>query len=291
VWLGVFHSVSAFCNAGFALFSDSFVGFRDDPALLAVVGSLIVLGGLGFVVLYALWRRGAYGGLRSLSVQVKAVILSTVVLVLGGWAIYGTLEWQQTLAGLSFADKATNALFQSVTLRTAGFNSVDFTDLSPATGLVMMLFMFIGASPGSTGGGIKTTTLVVLVAATFAMARGPGIVRLFDRELARATVYRALAILMASVGIVFATFFLLLVFEGQGLDALPFHSLLFEAFSAVGTVGLSLGATAQLGPMGKMVIIVAMFIGRVGPLTLALLLSTVDREQRIRHARARIMVG
>lgn len=295
-WLGVFHSVSAFCNAGFALFSDSLVGFQDHPQLLGVVSALIVLGGIGFVVLYALWlnlwrltpwKPGRSGtGLRSLSVQVKAVMLASLVLVLGGWALYAGLEWQHSLDGLSFADKASNALFQSITLRTAGFNSVDYSTLSPATTLLMMVLMFIGASPGSTGGGIKTATLVVLLAATVAIARGPGVVRLFDREVPRATVFRALAILMASVAIVLATFFLLLVFE-----RLPFETLLFEAVSAVGTVGLSLGATGELGAMGKVVIIVAMFIGRIGPLTLALVLGTGAEEAKVRHARARIMVG
>lgn len=292
-WLGVFHSVSAFCNAGFALFSDSLVGFRGDPLLLGVVGVLIVLGGLGFVVLYALWtapwRSGTgagHAGLRSLSVQVSAVVLATLVLLLAGWVIYGALEWHRSLEGLSLADKAANALFQSITLRTAGFNSVDFAELAPATSLAMMVFMFVGASPGSTGGGIKTTTLVVLLAATVAIARGPGVVRLFDREVPRATVFRALAILMASAGIVLSTFFLLLVVESH-----PFETLLFEAVSAVGTVGLSLGATADLGPVGKVVIIVAMFIGRIGPLTLALVLGQAGEEARVRHARARIMVG
>jgi trk system potassium uptake protein TrkH len=214
------------------------------------------------------------------------VVLASLVLVVGGWALYASLEWRSSLDGLSFADKASNALFQSVTLRTAGFNSVDYSGLSPATTLVMMVMMFIGASPGSTGGGIKTATLVVLLAATVAIARGPGVVRLFDREVPRATVLRALAILTASVVIVLATFFLLLVFE-----RLPFETLLFEAVSAVGTVGLSLGATGELGAMGKVVIIVAMFIGRIGPLTLALVLGTGGEEAKVRHARARIMVG
>lgn len=301
-WLGVFHSVSAFCNAGFALFSDSLVGLQGDSVVLGVVGTLIVLGGLGFVVLYALWRTnpwrqrpwrrsagrrdGFSAALRGVSVQVRTVLVASGVLLVSGWLLFAVLEWQGSLMGLGFGDKASNALFQSVTLRTAGFNSVDFADLSPATRLVMLAFMFVGASPGSTGGGIKTTTLVVLLAATIAIARGPGVVRLFDREVPKSTVFRALSILIASAGIVATCLFLLLVFEPQ-----PFEVLLFEAVSAVGTVGLSLGATAQLGPMGKVVIIVAMFIGRIGPLTLALVLGTAGEEARVRHARARVMVG
>jgi trk system potassium uptake protein TrkH len=174
-----------------------------------------------------------------------------------------------------------------VTLRTAGFNSVDLSGLASASILFMILFMFIGASPGSTGGGIKTTTAVVLLAAIRSTVRTHEPVTLFGREIPGAMVQRSLTIAVVSVMIVLVGFFMLLVFEPQ-----PFADLLFEATSAFGTVGLSLGATPKLGPLGKLVIVGLMFVGRVGPLTMALLLGTPSSTGPVvRYPESRIMVG
>lgn len=284
-WNGVFHSVSAFCNAGFALQSDSLVMFRGDPVVLLTFALLIVVGGLGFAVLAALWTRLRGGRHVALQVQVRVVIAASAVLIVVGWLLVAGLEWSRGLADLSTTDRIVNALFQSVTTRTAGFNSMAIDGLQPATVLVMMVLMFIGASPGGTGGGIKTTTAVVLLAAIPALAKRRSELVLFNRRLPLSTVYRGAAIAVIGLAVVLITAGALMVTHGAA-----FESLLFEAVSAFGTVGLSLGATASLDGFGKLIVAAAMLAGRVGPLTLALLLGQV-RETRLSYPRARIMVG
>jgi trk system potassium uptake protein TrkH len=283
----VFHAVSAFCNAGFALQSDSLAMFADQPWAILLVAALVTLGGLGFVVLAGLWQRFFSHSTRHLTTSVRVVLAVSALLVAAGTALYAAIEWRHTLDGFAAPGKLVHALFQSVTLRTAGFNSVDLAELAPATALLMMVFMFVGASPGSTGGGIKTTTAAVLVAAIRSIVRGSEPPRLFDREVPREIVYRSLAIAVISAAVVALGAFLLLMFEPQ-----PVLRLLFEAVSAFGTVGLSLGATAELGPAGKLIVIGLMFIGRVGPLTLALVLGTGRvRTPVYRQPETRIMVG
>jgi len=286
-WRGVFHSVSAFCNAGFALQSDSLIGLQGHPAGLLTFALLIVGGGLGFGVLAALWWRLIDRRRQPLSVQVVVVLAASAALLALGTAAYLWLEWDRTLGDLGPAAKVLNALFQSVTLRTAGFNSVGLDSLAPGTLLIMVLFMFVGASPGSTGGGIKTTTVVVLLAAIRGIRRSEE-PRLHDRRLPREIVDRSLAILVISGSIVLGGFLALLLFEEQ-----PFARLLFEAVSAFGTVGLSLGATPLLGTLGRLFIIVLMFVGRVGPLTVALLVGKGSRRaaHSYRFPETRIMVG
>jgi trk system potassium uptake protein TrkH len=284
-WNGLFHSISAFCNAGFSLQSDSLFAFQQDPLVLMTFATLIVLGGLGFAVLAGVWWRASGGPRAGLAVQARVVIIATAVLIVVGWVSVMGLEWGHSLDGLGPADRVVNALFQSVTTRTAGFSSVSFGDLQPATALVMMVLMFIGASPGGTGGGIKTTTAVVLLAAIPALAARRAELVLFNRRLPLSTVYRAAAIAAVGFVVVLLTAGLLLATH----DA-PFEWLLFEAVSAFGTVGLSLGATATLDGFGKFVVAAAMLAGRIGPLTLALLLGQT-RETRLSYPRARIMVG
>ncbi|MCU0302513.1 MAG: hypothetical protein MUC56_00420 [Thermoanaerobaculales bacterium] len=285
LWKGVFHSVSAFCNAGFALQSDSLAMFSRDPAALLVFSLLIVLGGLGFAVLAGLWWRLRRGSWAGLAVQVRLVILATAVLIVAGWGLYLGLEWQRSLAGLSPLDRVVNGLFQSITTRTAGFNSVAMSELQPATLLVFMILMFIGASPGGTGGGIKTTTAAVLVAAIPSIAVRRSEVVILRRRVPLDIVFRSAAIAVVGLVIVLVTAGLLLATH----DA-PFEWLVFESFSAFGTVGLSLGATASLDELGKLVVAAAMLAGRVGPLTLALLLGQT-RRARVGYPQARIMVG
>ena len=290
-WRGVFHAVSAFCNAGFSLQSDSLVQLQSNPLGLLTVAALITLGGFGFSVLAAVWsllrRRAVWWERARVDLQSKTVLAASAVLVVVGWGLFAAFEWDRSLEGLSLVDKVLNALFQSVTLRTAGFNTVSFDELSPATLLTMMVWMFLGASPGGTGGGLKTTTLVVLLAAVAALARGSSVVNLFDREIPRVIVYRSIAVLVLFYSLAAGGLLLLLLVESQ-----PFEVLAFETVSAVGTVGLSLGATAKLGAAGKLVIIGAMFIGRIGPLTLVLLLGTgVSRRRLHRYPESRMMVG
>jgi len=284
-WKGVFHSVSAFCNAGFALQSDSLMMFSRDPLVLLVFCVLITLGGLGFAVLAGLWWRIRGGPWKGLGVQIRIVVVASAVLVVVGWALYLGLEWNRSLAGLDGGDRLVNALFQSVTTRTAGFNSVSLDGLQPATLMVIMVLMFIGASPGGTGGGIKTTTAVVLLAAIPAIAARRSEVVIMRRRIPLAIVYRSTAIAVVGLAIALIAAALLLATHDP-----PFESLLFEAFSAFGTVGLSLGATSALNGFGKLVVVGTMLAGRIGPLTLALLLGR-SRTERVSYPRARIMVG
>jgi trk system potassium uptake protein TrkH len=285
IWKGIFHAVSAFCNAGFALQSDSLVMFQHDPLVLLVMGSLITVGGLGFAVVAFAWLRLTGQRRIGLAIQVRIVLWTSLALVVVGWLGYGLLEWNRSLAGLQVGGKVLNAFFQSVTARTAGFNSVPLLDLGPATMLLLMVLMFVGASPGGTGGGIKTTTLVVLLSAIPTMAHGRPEVTVAGRQITAETIFRSSAILvMASLVVVIGS---LLLLSTQNIS---FDAVLFETVSAFGTVGLSRGATALIDGFGKAVIIMIMLVGRVGPLTLALLLVRRGTG-RIGYPQTGIMVG
>ncbi len=285
LWHGAFHAVSAFCNAGFSLHSDSLVGFARDPAMLLVMAALITAGGLGFGVLGYAGRRLTGARRDSDSLHARVVIAVSLALVVVGALVYGVAEWDHTLAGLAPADRVVNALFQSVTLRTAGFNSVELGSLRPATLLMMLVWMFVGASPGGTGGGIKTTTAVVLAGSVLAvLARRERIV-LLRRRMSLDTIFRSAAIATVASLAVAAGSFVLLATQSQ-----PFEVLLFEAVSAFGTVGLSLGATSDLDEVGKIVVMLLMLAGRVGPLTLALLVGRAAAS-RVDYPDSRIMVG
>jgi trk system potassium uptake protein TrkH len=284
-WRGVFQSVSAFCNAGFSLQSDSVIMFRSDPIALGVHATLIVFGGLGFVVLAWLWWRVIRRDRSRASVQVRVVLVTSVVLVVLGGVAYAVLEWDRTLAGLPAGERLLNAFFQSVSMRTAGFNSVDLVGMGPATILLTIVLMFIGASPGGTGGGIKTTTVAVLGAAIPEIVGARRGTTLLGRMVPTATLQRAASIaVVATVTMVLALLVLLMTEDA------PFEVLAFETVSALGTVGLSLGITGKLTSIGKCVIIATMFIGRVGPLTLALALGERSRSH-VAYPETRIMVG
>ena len=287
LWLGVFHAISGFCNAGFALHSDSVVGLARDPVALLTLAALISTGGIGFTVIAWSWAR-LRGERRTsaLPLQVKLVVGTSLALSLGGAAWYAVAEWFGSLAGLGVADKLVNALFQSVSFRTAGFNSVDLEQLRPGSSLVICLLMFVGGAPGGTAGGIKTTTVAVLLGAVLSAARGGRApIVLEGRTIPAAIVHRAAATAVLAAGTLLLGAYLLLLTQ----DA-PFEEVLFEACSAIGTTGLSLGATAKLDAFGKLVVSALMFAGRVGPLTLALLLGTTG-EGRVRYPEARLMVG
>jgi trk system potassium uptake protein TrkH len=261
------------------------VGFREQPLVLLVMAALITLGGLGFAVLAFAWLRLRVSVHIGMATQVRIVLLASAALTVFGFAGVAFAEWNHGLAGLGPGDKLVNALFQSVTCRTAGFNSVGFDSLQPATLMLMMVLMFIGASPGGTGGGIKTTTLVVLLSAIPAIASGRQRVVLLKRTISLETVFRCTAIALVAVMVVVCGGTALLFLQQQG-----FVPLMFETVSAFGTVGLSLGATAALESPGKLVIIIVMLIGRIGPLSLALLFGR-KRQTAVGYPEARIMVG
>ena len=285
LWRGTFHAVSAFCNAGFSLWSDSLIQFQRDTYVQSVHMALIILGGLGFTVLAALWLR-LRGGERRMSLQTRIVLWMSAGLIVGGTVLYALTEWNASLGTLGNAgDKLLNAMFQSVSLRTAGFNTVDYGGLERSTILMMIVWMFIGASPGSTGGGIKTTTLAVMLAAIPALIRNQPRALLLRRTIPHDIVYRAATIMtMATMVAVVSIFFVLASHD------MPFEKVAFEVVSGLATVGLSIGATAELNATGKWVIILTMFIGRVGPVSLALALGSPGGSQ-ITYPEAKIMVG
>lgn len=292
LWLSLFHSVSAFCNAGFALWSDSIVGFTGNYPLTLVIAVLIVLGGLGFGVVLLLlrpvsWRHGVRGFWRRLDVHAKVVLPTTLGLIFVGWIGYFFFEFDATLVGLSTSDKLVAALFQSITARTAGFNSVDTSAMKPVTTLLMMVFMFIGGAPGGVSGGVKVTTVVVLALAIRAMVQRRGELEIFGRSLANTATYRAIAVVFISFVVVLLTFGGLLITE----PGMRFERLLFEAVSAFNLVGLSMGVTGDLSSAGRLVVIGAMFVGRIGPFVFALAVGERGSHARYSYPRGKVLIG
>jgi trk system potassium uptake protein TrkH len=267
LWRGLFTSISAFCDAGFALQSDSLIGYQATPGVLHVVGLLIIAGSLSPAAVAALPE--LVGGQRSrVSLQLKLALGTTVVLLVGGAVLVLAMEWSNTLAHMSALDRVHNAWFQSVTLRSAGFNSVDLTALRPETLSIAIIWMFIGGNPGSTAGGIRTVTAAVLLLAVVAAIRGRTHAQAFGRRITHKSVYRAAAIGTLAVAAVMAVFVAL-----QITQSIPSHLAIFEAVSALATAGVSIGATPMLDEVGKVIIMVCMFIGRVGPVTLFMFLQ------------------
>jgi trk system potassium uptake protein TrkH len=273
-----FHAISAFCNAGFGLHPDSLVRYARSIPVNLTVCSLIVFGGLGFPVLAELlrpraWRRGLRPFARSLSVHARLALITTGVLVSLGTVTFLLLEWGGSLKGLPVPSKILAALFQSVTFRTAGFNTVDTSVFHPATLAIGMALMYVGGSPSGTAGGIKTTTLAVLLLAMRAMVFRRADVEVYSRTVSKTDVYRAVSVVVISALALFLVIVFLLVVEADK----KMGDVLFEAFSAFGTVGLSTGITAKLSVGGKLAIIVLMFLGRVGPFSIALLAGEGQR--------------
>jgi trk system potassium uptake protein TrkH len=283
LWRGLFTSVSAFCNAGFALQSDSLIGYQRNPWILHTVALLIIIGGLSPAVVAALPDLLLR---RRVAVQIKLAVVSTLVLLAGGAIAVTAIEWNNTLANLSLFDRLHNGWFQSVTLRTAGFNSIDIAAVHGSMLTLMMVWMFIGGSPGGTAGGIKTTTAALLALAVAAAIRGRWDVTVFRRRITTETVYKAAAI--ATLGFSMA---LLSLMALQLTQDLPGAQAPFEVVSALGTVGLSIGATARLDEVGKILIMATMFAGRVGPLTLFLFLSDRFSKSAWEFPDERIDVG
>ncbi len=293
LYYAIFHAVSAFCNAGFSTFSDSLVGFAGDGAVSLTVAALLIVGGLGFTVvanLLAFLRgRALAGGRRSpvrLSVQTRLVLGLTAGTLVMSTLLLALLEWRHGFAGRAWAERLDLAFFQAATTRTAGFNTMDLTQLSSPALFMMVVLMFVGAGPGSTAGGVKLTTVGVMWANLRAIGRGLPEVRLFDRELPALAVRRAMLVLSGELVVVGVAIFLLLITEGAGL-----LETVFEAFSAMGTVGLSLGLTPELTPAGRVIVTVLMFAGRLGPLTLAYGLVGLSRERMVRLPTAEVLIG
>ena len=291
LYFGLFHSVSAFNNAGFALFSDNLMRFRDDPIVNLTIMTLIVSGGLGFVVLTELGRWRKRG---RLSVHTRLVLtMSAALIVVATLAVF-LLEQRnpRTLGALPASHALLAAFFQAVSPRTAGFNTLDIGALTQPTLFLMMVLMFIGAAPGGTGGGIKVTTFGITVAALWATVRGDPDASIFKRRLPTDLIARAFFIALIAFLALNGVAALLLITEGRQL--LP---TLFETVSAAGTVGLSTGEGTPLSlsghftPVGKFLVIATMYMGRIGPLTLAVAVARGRTRPRIRYPEGKILVG
>lgn len=296
LYLALFHSVSAFCNAGFSLFSDSLMAYRGDWVLNLVICFLIVSGGIGFLVLAELKRRFPLNrrGWYRLSLHSKIVLSTSFILVILGSLLIIAMEWHNTLSPLSISGRFAAGFFQSVTARTAGFNTLPVGEMANETLFLLVLLMYIGASPGSCGGGIKTSTLASLVVLGFSRIRGSQKPRIFSRTISQESIGRAISLVMVSMVVVVSGTMILLMTElgdvSHAMSRGMFLDLLFEVVSAFGTVGLSTGITGGLTTGGKLVITIIMFVGRLGPLLIAVAVSR-GAAPPYDYAEESIMIG
>lgn len=301
----VFHSISAFCNAGFSTLSGNLYqpGFRYNYNLHYIIAILIIIGGLGFPIVFNYYRllqhflKNKYRQFTSnssyihapkiINVNSRLVMITTLLLLVTGFVFFMFSEYNHSLKGLSISGKVAGAFFGSATTRTAGFNSVDMSALAPATILFYFFLMWVGASPASTGGGIKTTTFAVAVLNFFSLAKGKGRVEIFGRELANESVRRAFSVIFLSFLVIGMAVMMLVITE----KSLDLTRIIFEVISAFGTVGLSLGITAQLSVAGKWTLIITMFLGRVGTLTILVGIFRRLRSFRYHYPSENIMIN
>jgi len=286
----LFHSISAFCNAGFSLFSSGLEGYVADPFISIVFMVLIVLGGLGFVVLQDVWRR-VRGARKRLHLHTRVVLVATGVLILSGLVIYYLLERENLLKSLSPGNQIVAAAFQSVTTRTAGFNTIDEAGMTTSSKLITLLFMFIGGAPGSTAGGIKASTAAIIVLAMLKDVGIDGDMNVGNRKIGGRSIARAHIFALKALVLLFVCVFLLTLTELRGPGSeVSFLQIIFESFSAFGTVGLTLGATPNLSELGKIVIILTMFAGRVGLISFALP-GVRRRPELIDYPEGEVLIG
>ncbi len=292
IFLGIFHAVSAFNNAGFSLFPDNLVRYRADLTVNLVISFLIIAGGIGFIVIsdvLSYWRRKVF----RVSLHTKTVLVTTSALIVSGALLFFLFEYsnESSISGLPLQEQALTSWFSSVTARTAGFNTVDYSLLRFDTLFIAMLLMFIGASPGSTGGGIKTTAFAIVIASLCSIMQGARDTVLFRKRISATTTAKAfLSIAFAALLIVAVTVVILRLEDTKYLPAV------FEVTSAFGTVGLSVGdggvrsLSALFTPMGKILISFTMFAGRLGPLTLAIAVARKS-EKRFRYPEGKVIIG
>ncbi|GAB4215942.1 MAG: TrkH family potassium uptake protein [Synechococcales cyanobacterium] len=292
LWFAIFHSISAFNNAGFGLLTSNFIDYRSSFNVVGTLSLLIILGGIGYNVIMeaVFWLRDHWQRRLervTFSLNTRIVLSSTTVLLLGGAVTYGLMEWGRPLIGTSWVERGLAIWFQSVTTRTAGFNTIDIGQLSTAALCLTIALMFVGASPGGTGGGVKTTTIQVLVSCTKAVLQGKEEVITFERQIPMTLVLKAVGVVFGSLGVV-ATATMALALIEQNLD---FLQLLFEVVSAFATVGLSTGITATLHPSSQFILVITMYIGRVGILTLMSALQKEATPSRIHYPEESFLVG
>lgn len=290
----VYLAISAFNNCGFTLFSNSLIDYQGDPIVNLTIVGLIVAGGIGFIVHYELHTR-FFGKQRRLSVHTKVVLIATALLIVAGAVLFFVFEHNRVLKDLPWQNRVLVSLFQAITPRTAGFNTVDIGMLANETILLMITLMFIGASPGSTGGGVKTTSASLLFLIMWSRLRGREEVNVFNRTIPRELLQRTISIMLAAaLSICFIMSVLLLAVDHSGAPAESRHlfvEYIFETTSAFATVGLSMNLTPSLNTAQKLATILMMFAGRVGPLTLAFSLARISAKKSVTYAEEGVMVG
>lgn len=285
-WYAIFHAVSAFCNAGIDLFGSSLMGFQYDPIVTITIALTIITGGLGFVVWKDILDKKTR--IRRYQLQTKVVLSMTLILIGAGTLIFSLLEWNNpgTIGAIQGPGKLMAAAFQSVSARTAGFNSVNIGNLTDASAFFMIILMFIGAGSGSTGGGVKINTFGVLFYTTLSVIKGYEDVNIFGRRLSSDIIRKSITIFLTCLFLVVSVIFLISMIED-----FHFMQISFEVVSAFGTVGSSQGITPLLKPITQLIIITTMFIGRLGPLTLIYALTTKITPRNYRNAEGHINVG
>ncbi len=314
LFASLFHSIAAFCNAGISTFPNGFIGIEKDVVAELTMAVLIIFGGLGFVTIAELYERRtelAPGRMRwmiehgqekivlrrSWSLQTRMVLVYSGLLTLMGMMGYFAFELNNTLAGRPFGEQLLVSFFHSVTSRTAGYQNIDFADLNNTTLNMIIFLMFIGAAPGSTGGGIKVTTFAIMTAMAVSRARGFEQVHVANRAIPEQTLSRAISIISISIALLLAFIMLLLITEGGngGYAARSAHGsyleIIFEAVSAFGTVGFSMGLTPSLTGIGKCLLVALMIIGKLGPLTIAMAVSARGRRSLYQLSEEGVMVG
>ncbi|WP_338786925.1 TrkH family potassium uptake protein [Metabacillus sp. FJAT-53654] len=288
LFYGLFHSISAFNNAGFDLMGEfrSITGYVGDPTIILTLSSLFIIGGIGYFVILDIFKKKSW---KKLSLHTKLVLLMTLILNLLGTVLIFTLEYNNpgTLGGLSsLKDKVLGAYFHGVVPRTAGFNTLNLPELTLSSQFVTILLMFIGGGSGGTAGGIKVTTFFILILAVWTVLKRKEDVNIMNRRIPKDLIFRAFSITVYSTAVVFLILFILTITENA-----PLNVLLFEVVSAFGTVGMSLGLTPELSTPGKVIISLLMFIGRVGPLTLAFALAKENKKLPFKYVEEKIMIG
>ncbi|NEZ47728.1 Trk family potassium uptake protein [Clostridium niameyense] len=288
IYYSIFHSISAFCNAGFDLFGNftSLTGVYYNPVIILVISALIIIGGLGFYVWQEIYT---YKKNKRLSTHSKLVLIATFILIVVGTILMFIFEHNNpaTMANMNLKDKILSSLFAAVTPRTAGFNSISTSDMTMAGKFLTILLMFVGGASGSTAGGIKITTAGVLIMTVVCVVKGKEDTEIDKKRISKQVIYRALAITVISLTLVITVTMILSITEVR----VPFEYYLYEATSAFATVGLTLGITTKLTSVGKVVILLTMYAGRVGPLTLAMAFAKRLKSNSIKYPEGKILVG
>lgn len=288
IYFSIFHAVSGFCNAGFDLIGNfsSLTSYAENPVIILTIASLIAIGGLGFSVWLEIYN---YRGLKKLSLHARVAIIMTISLIVGGAILMFLFEFNNpgTMKNMSFKGKILSSIFASVTPRTAGFNSISTADMSMAGRFLTIILMFIGGSPGSTAGGIKTTTAAILLMTIVSIIKGREDTEISKKKIPKDLVYKAFALSTLALTLVIGVTMILSITEVGA----SFEYILYEVTSAFGTVGITLGLTTKLSFIGKILIILTMYCGRVGPMTVILALANKKSSSSIKYPEDKILVG